>query len=115
MDAFFANGDRYNLLNSAVLEMVEFIRKENLKVGRSIQGRREASGGSDTDLLVCAVARLMHGGREGVLPGGCCTCPAPDSEARLWSADLCGCLSVLGVVCCRLLLHCAAAHDRTRG
>jgi hypothetical protein len=32
MDAFFANGDRYNLLNSAVLEMVEFIRKENLKV-----------------------------------------------------------------------------------
>lgn len=34
MDVFFANGDRYNLLNSAVLEMVEFIRKENLKVGR---------------------------------------------------------------------------------
>jgi hypothetical protein len=33
MEAFFANGDRYNLLNSAVLEMVEFIRKENLKVG----------------------------------------------------------------------------------
>lgn len=32
MEAFFANGDRYNLLNSAVLEMVEFIRKENLKV-----------------------------------------------------------------------------------
>jgi hypothetical protein len=32
MDAFFSNGDRYNLLNSAVLEMVEFIRKENLKV-----------------------------------------------------------------------------------
>lgn len=35
MDAFFANGDRYNLLNSAVLEMVEFIRKENLKVGQT--------------------------------------------------------------------------------
>jgi hypothetical protein len=34
MDAFFSNGDRYNLLNSAVLEMVEFIRKENLKVSR---------------------------------------------------------------------------------
>lgn len=32
MDVFFANGDRYNLLNSAVLEMVEFIRKENLKL-----------------------------------------------------------------------------------
>lgn len=32
MEAFFANGDRYNLLNSAVLEMIEFIRKENLKV-----------------------------------------------------------------------------------
>ncbi len=29
--AFLANGERYNLLNSAVLEMVEFIRKENIK------------------------------------------------------------------------------------
>lgn len=28
---FLANGERYNLLNSAVLEMVEFIRKENIK------------------------------------------------------------------------------------
>jgi protein phosphatase 4 regulatory subunit 3 len=32
MTAFFANGPRYNLLNSAVLELVEFIRKENIKV-----------------------------------------------------------------------------------
>jgi protein phosphatase-4 regulatory subunit 3 len=40
MDVFFANGDRYNLLNSAVLEMVEFIRKENLKVRRK-GGRTE--------------------------------------------------------------------------
>jgi hypothetical protein len=32
MGAFFANGERYNLLNSAVLELVEFIRKENIKV-----------------------------------------------------------------------------------
>eukprot|EP00879_Flechtneria_rotunda_P032547 GHRR01035771.1.p1 GENE.GHRR01035771.1~~GHRR01035771.1.p1 ORF type:complete len:480 (+),score=165.60 GHRR01035771.1:3227-4666(+) len=32
MTAFFDNGERYNLLNSAVLEMVEFIRKENIKV-----------------------------------------------------------------------------------
>ncbi|KAL1545329.1 binding protein [Salvia divinorum] len=30
--AFVANGDRYNLLNSAVLELFEYIRKENLKV-----------------------------------------------------------------------------------
>ncbi len=29
--AFLANGERYNLLNSAVLEMVEYIRKENIK------------------------------------------------------------------------------------
>ncbi|KAL0376373.1 UNVERIFIED_CONTAM: Serine/threonine-protein phosphatase 4 regulatory subunit [Sesamum calycinum] len=32
IDAFIANGDRYNLLNSAVLELFEYIRKENLKV-----------------------------------------------------------------------------------
>lgn len=31
MAAFFANGDRYNLLNSAVLDVVDFIRKENIK------------------------------------------------------------------------------------
>ena len=29
---FVANGERYNLLNSVVLEMVDFIRKENLKI-----------------------------------------------------------------------------------
>ena len=28
---YVKNGPRYNLLNSAVLEMVEFIRKENIK------------------------------------------------------------------------------------
>lgn len=27
IDAFVANGDRYNLLNSAVLELFEYIRK----------------------------------------------------------------------------------------
>ena len=27
VDAFVANGDRYNLLNSAVLDLFEFIRK----------------------------------------------------------------------------------------
>ncbi|KAJ7980348.1 serine/threonine-protein phosphatase 4 regulatory subunit 3-like [Quillaja saponaria] len=31
VDAFVANGNRYNLLNSAVLELLEYIRKENLK------------------------------------------------------------------------------------
>ncbi|KAF7813567.1 serine/threonine-protein phosphatase 4 regulatory subunit 3-like isoform X3 [Senna tora] len=31
IDSFVANGNRYNLLNSAVLELFEFIRKENLK------------------------------------------------------------------------------------
>ncbi|GMH18892.1 hypothetical protein Nepgr_020733 [Nepenthes gracilis] len=31
VDAFVANGSRYNLLNSAVLELFEYIRKENLK------------------------------------------------------------------------------------
>ncbi|KAL1320815.1 hypothetical protein HN51_065522 [Arachis hypogaea] len=30
VDAFVANGNRYNLLNSAVLELFEYIRKENL-------------------------------------------------------------------------------------
>lgn len=29
--AFTANGNRYNLLNSAVLELIEYIRKENIK------------------------------------------------------------------------------------
>ncbi|KAL9325617.1 hypothetical protein ACSQ67_006262 [Phaseolus vulgaris] len=32
IDAFVSNGNRYNLLHSAVLELFEFIRKENLKV-----------------------------------------------------------------------------------
>ncbi|XP_027339154.1 serine/threonine-protein phosphatase 4 regulatory subunit 3-like isoform X3 [Abrus precatorius] len=32
VDAFIANGYRYNLLNSAVLELFEYIRKENLKL-----------------------------------------------------------------------------------
>ncbi|XP_078001272.1 serine/threonine-protein phosphatase 4 regulatory subunit 3-like isoform X2 [Glandiceps talaboti] len=31
IDAFQANGDRYNLLNSAVLELFEFIRMEDIK------------------------------------------------------------------------------------
>ncbi|XP_042991229.1 serine/threonine-protein phosphatase 4 regulatory subunit 3-like isoform X3 [Carya illinoinensis] len=31
VDAFVGNGSRYNLLNSAVLELFEYIRKENLK------------------------------------------------------------------------------------
>ncbi|XP_054807111.1 uncharacterized protein LOC129309531 isoform X1 [Prosopis cineraria] len=32
VDAFVDNGHRYNLLNSAVLELLEYIRKENLKL-----------------------------------------------------------------------------------
>ncbi|XP_038991557.1 serine/threonine-protein phosphatase 4 regulatory subunit 3B-like isoform X2 [Hibiscus syriacus] len=32
VDAFVANGNRYNMLNSAVLELLEYIRKENLKL-----------------------------------------------------------------------------------
>ncbi|XP_027115913.1 uncharacterized protein [Coffea arabica] len=32
VDAFVSNGSRYNLLNSAVLELFEYIRKENLKI-----------------------------------------------------------------------------------
>ncbi|KAK8548820.1 hypothetical protein V6N13_054411 [Hibiscus sabdariffa] len=32
VDAFVANGDRYNLLNSAVLELFEYIRKENMNL-----------------------------------------------------------------------------------
>ncbi|KAL5140909.1 Serine/threonine-protein phosphatase 4 regulatory subunit 3 [Glycine soja] len=32
VDAFVANGNRYNLLNSAVLELFEYISKENLKL-----------------------------------------------------------------------------------
>lgn len=31
VDAFLANGARYNLLNSAVLELLEFVRKENVR------------------------------------------------------------------------------------
>ncbi|KAK4803026.1 hypothetical protein SAY86_001229 [Trapa natans] len=32
IDAFIKNGDRYNLLNSTVLDLFEYIRKENLKL-----------------------------------------------------------------------------------
>jgi hypothetical protein len=49
MAAFFDNGDRYNLLNSAVLEMVDFIRRENLKVG----GGEEGGGGGGGLLPWC--------------------------------------------------------------
>ena len=31
VEAFLANGMKYNLLNSAVLELVDFIRRENIK------------------------------------------------------------------------------------
>eukprot|EP00976_Prorocentrum_cordatum_P009202 183919-Prorocentrum_minimum.AAC.2 len=31
IDAFVSNGERYNLLNSSVIEMVDFIRRENIK------------------------------------------------------------------------------------
>jgi len=31
VDVFLANGERYNMLNSAVLELFEFLKKENLK------------------------------------------------------------------------------------
>ncbi|GFR48535.1 hypothetical protein Agub_g10432 [Astrephomene gubernaculifera] len=31
MVVFFENGERYNLLNSAVLDLIEFIRRENIK------------------------------------------------------------------------------------
>jgi len=44
MAVFFENGERYNLLNSAVLELVEFIRKENIKVG-ALAVRTETSEG----------------------------------------------------------------------
>ncbi|KAA3454443.1 serine/threonine-protein phosphatase 4 regulatory subunit 3-like isoform X1 [Gossypium australe] len=32
IDAFVANGNRYNVLNSAILELFEYIRKENMKL-----------------------------------------------------------------------------------
>ncbi|XP_017611197.1 uncharacterized protein LOC108456944 isoform X2 [Gossypium arboreum] len=32
IDAFVANGNRYNVLNSAILELLEYIRKENMKL-----------------------------------------------------------------------------------
>ena len=31
VDSFLANGERYNLLNSTVIELMDFIRKENIK------------------------------------------------------------------------------------
>lgn len=45
MTVFFENGARYNLLNSAVLELVEFVRKENIRVRRGGGARtRETRG-----------------------------------------------------------------------
>lgn len=32
MTVFFENGDRYNLLNSAVLDIMDYVRKESLKM-----------------------------------------------------------------------------------
>jgi len=37
MTVFIENGNRYNLLNSAVLELVEFIRLANIKVRCTIE------------------------------------------------------------------------------
>ena len=31
VDVFLENGRRYNLLNSAVLELLDFVRRENIK------------------------------------------------------------------------------------
>lgn len=42
MNVFLDNGERYNLLNSAVLELVDFIRRENIKV--TIVGKRSMIG-----------------------------------------------------------------------
>ena len=33
MTVFMENGNRYNLLNSAVLELIDYIRRSNIKVG----------------------------------------------------------------------------------
>jgi len=43
---FFANGSKYNLLNSAVVEMVDFIRRENVKtlVAHLVENYRDKFG-----------------------------------------------------------------------
>ena len=45
---FLANGDRYNLLNSAVLELCEFIRKVGVGAGA---GQRRRFNGMEPDFL----------------------------------------------------------------
>jgi protein phosphatase-4 regulatory subunit 3 len=49
INAFLANGDRYNLLNSAVLELVDFVRRENIKplVNHLVEGFEERLAACD--------------------------------------------------------------------
>lgn len=110
MDAFFANGDRYNLLNSAVLEMVEFIRKENLKVRGLYRGGGSGGAGRLTwrpvvvvsvttwfacsGPLVCLQRPLCsHVGRVG-LRFACV-------EQRAEGVPLPHCACVSCLICCR--------------
>jgi hypothetical protein len=96
MDAFFANGDRYNLLNSAVLEMVEFIRKENLKVcvcclceeGADGYGwAKKGAAGSKRGAMAVKVAQCQEGAdsraRERIQHAGSICCAVPSTGGTM--------------------------------
>lgn len=79
MAVFFENGDRYNLLNSAVLDLLDLIAKENIKplleqLVRGHRGRRALGAGRGGALggreVAMGAAALVEGGagREGWLP-----------------------------------------------
>ena len=72
---FVANGERYNLLNSVILEMFDFIRRENLKMLISHFMERHYSRVDDVDYDP-TFAKLKdryeqsQGGRVTAGPGG---------------------------------------------
>lgn len=58
MVVFFENGERYNLLNSAVLDLIDFIRKENIKpLLDHLVRRRDAGRAGEAE----GVGRCMAG------------------------------------------------------
>ena len=88
VEAFLANGTKYNLLNSAVLELVDFVRRENVKslvqhIVENYEARLRPHSYTDAFMQLSRKHEQVHaalagcslilgaGGRGGVYMPGC--------------------------------------------